>query len=399
MDPVEITRRFETTAANTFRISDQPPLFVKGEGAYLFSADGVPFLDLVGGSATSLIGHGHEGQKNAILKALDSGILHTGTRLPSPFRADFYTVLAKVLPSHLTRIHLANSGAEAIETAIKVAMWKTKRRRIIAFSGGYHGRTLGALAVTHSEKLRHGYEPWASPWVKFGPYAHSDNEADISLAKLEIMLKSEKFAAIVVEAIQGVSGVLGPSIKFLQGIEKLAKTHETLVIADEIWNGFGRCGEWFAFQKAGLEPDLVAMGKGLSASLPLSAVAGREEILTSWGPGSHTSTFQGNPLSVAAAKSTIETLVKENLVTRAREVIEPLMKSALLGLNSRVIGAQAAIDMGSSHASVELQKKAMDLQILIYGGGQSGDCVMLLPPLNIAEGVLENAISRLREIM
>ena len=399
MDPVEITRRFETTAANTFRISDQPPLFVKGEGAYLFSAEGVPFLDLVGGSATSLIGHGHEGQKNAILKVLDSGILHTGTRLPSPFRADFYTVLAKVLPSHLTRIHLANSGAEAIETAIKVAMWKTKRRRIIAFSGGYHGRTLGALAVTHSEKLRHGYEPWASPWVKFGPYAHSDNEADISLAKLEIMLKSEKVAAIVVEAIQGVSGVLGPSIKFLQGIEKLAKTHETLVIADEIWNGFGRCGEWFAFQKAGLEPDLVAMGKGLSASLPLSAVAGREEILTSWGPGSHTSTFQGNPLSVAAAKSTIETLVKENLVTRAREVIEPLMKSALLGLNSRVIGAQAAIDMGSIHASVELQKKAMDLQILIYGGGQSGDCVMLLPPLNIAEGVLENAISRLREIM
>lgn len=399
MDPVEITRRFETTAANTFRISDQPPLFVKGEGAYLFSADGVPYLDLVGGSATSLIGHGHEGQKNAILKALDSGILHTGTRLPSPFRADFYTVLAKVLPSHLTRIHLANSGAEAIETAIKVAMWKTKRRRIIAFSGGYHGRTLGALAVTHSEKLRHGYEPWASPWVKFGPYAKSDNEADISLAKLEIMLKSEKVAAIVVEAIQGVSGVLGPSIKFLQGIEKLAKTHETLVIADEIWNGFGRCGEWFAFQKAELEPDLVAMGKGLSASLPLSAVAGREEILTSWGPGSHTSTFQGNPLSVAAAKSTIETLVKENLVTRAREVIEPLMKSALLGLNSRVIGAQAAIDMGSSHASVELQKKAMDLQILIYGGGQSGDCVMLLPPLNIAEGVLENAISRLREIM
>ena len=399
MDPVEITRRFETTAANTFRISDQPPLFVKGEGAYLFSADGVPYLDLVGGSATSLIGHGHEGQKNAILKALDSGILHTGTRLPSPFRADFYTILAKVLPSHLTRIHLANSGAEAIETAIKVAMWKTKRRRIIAFSGGYHGRTLGALAVTHSEKLRYGYEPWASPWVKFGPYANSDNEADISLAKLEIMLKSEKVAAIVVEAIQGVSGVLGPSIKFLQGIEKLAKTHETLVIADEIWNGFGRCGEWFAFQKAELEPDLVAMGKGLSASLPLSAVAGREEILTSWGPGSHTSTFQGNPLSVAAAKSTIETLVKENLVTRAREVIEPLMKSALLGLNSRVIGAQAAIDMGSSHASVELQKKAMDLQILIYGGGQSGDCVMLLPPLNIAEGVLENAISRLREIM
>ena len=399
MDPVEITRRFETTAANTFRISDQPPLFVKGEGAYLFSADGVPFLDLVGGSATSLIGHGHEGQKNAILKALDSGILHTGTRLPSPFRADFYTVLAKVLPSHLTRIHLANSGAEAIETAIKVAMWKTKRKRIIAFSGGYHGRTLGALAITHSEKLRYGYEPWVSPWVKFGPYAKSDNEADIALAKLEIMLKSEKVAAIVVEAIQGVSGVLGPSIKFLQGIEKLAKTHETLVIADEIWNGFGRCGEWFAFQKAELEPDLVAMGKGLSASLPLSAVAGREEILTSWGPGSHTSTFQGNPLSVAAAKSTIETLVKENLVTRAREVIEPLMKSALLGLNSRVIGAQAAIDMGSSHASVELQKKAMDLQILIYGGGQSGDCVMLLPPLNIAEGVLENAISRLREIM
>ena len=399
MDAVEITRRFETTAANTFKLSEHPPLFVKGKGAFLFTADDVPYLDLVGGSATSLLGHGHEGQKKAIAKALDSGILHTGTRLPSPFRAEFYEALAKILPAHLTRIHLANSGAEAIETAIKVSMKITKRRRIIAFSGGYHGRTLGALAITHSENLRHGFEPWSSPWVEFAPYAKIDHEAGVSLAKLENMLKTKRVAAIVVEAIQGVSGVLGPSIKFLQGIERLAKTYETLFIVDEIWNGFGRSGEWFAFEKADLEPDLVTMGKGLSASLPLSAVAGREEILTSWNPGSHTSTFQGNPLSVAAAKATIETLVKEKLIIRAREVIEPLMKSALTGLKSRVIGAQAAIDMGSNSASVELQNKAKDLQILVYGGGQNGDCVMLLPPLNIAEDVLENAILQLRKLM
>ena len=399
MDAVEITRRFETTAANTFRLSLRPPLFVKGDGAFLFTADGVPYLDLVGGSGTSLLGHGNEAHKKAILKTLESGILHTGTRLPSPYRAELYKAISKILPAHLTRIHFANSGAEAIETAIKVAIKKTNRKRMISFSGGYHGRTLGALAVTHSESLRLDYEPWESSWVDFVPYASSDDEANSSLEKLENLLKDRQVAAIVIEAVQGVSGVRGPNIKFLRGAENLAKTYGTLFIADEIWTGFGRAGRWFAFNHANIAPDLVTMGKGLSASLPLSAVAGREEILTSWSPGSHTSTFQGNPLAVAAATATIETLHKEKLVERACKVLEPLMKSALSGLPHRVIGAQAAIDMSSNKASIELQNKAMELKILIYGGGLNGECVMLLPPLNIAENVLEQAILKLREIM
>ena len=399
MNEVEITRRFETTAANTFRISLNPPLFVRGEGALLYTADNVAYTDLVGGSATSLLGHGHPAHRKAIMIALDSGILHTGTRLPSPHRAALYSKLSEVLPEHLTRIHFANSGAEAIEAALKVAIYKTGRRRIISFEGGYHGRTLGSLAVTHAEALRRPFEPWDKPWVDFSPYAFTDSQTDAALLVLEKLLTAEPVAAVVIEAIQGVAGVRGPCKRFLKGVEHLTRQNRAILIVDEIWTGFGRSGSWFAFEQAELVPDLVTLGKGLSSSLPISAVVGREEILTSWTPGSHTSTFQGNPIAAAAACATIMEIQKEGLVARARNVLAPLMTSALKGLPIRVCGAQVAIDMGSKAASLEFQRRALENQILIYGGGVSGECAMLLPPLIIPENLLLNTIARLKDLM
>lgn len=399
MDPVDITRRFESTASNTFRLTDTPPVFVRGAGPYLFTQDDVGYLDLVGGSATSLLGHGHPAHQAAIAKALETGILHTGTRLPSPQRAHLYQMLGTVLPPHLSRIHLANSGAEAIETALKAAIHHTGRRRIIAFEGGYHGRTLGALAVTHAEGLRATFEPWSAPWVAFAPYATCPPEVAPALTVLSDMLAAGDVAALVIEAVQGVSGVRAADPGFLHGVARLAATHGTLVIADEIWTGFGRAGSWFAFDQSGLTPDLVALGKGLSASLPLSAVAGREEILAGWAPGSHTSTFQGNPLAAAAASATLQTLKTDDLIARVRDTLAPLMRSALEGVPHRVVGAQAAIDLGSQAASINVQRRALDAGLLVYGGGRQGDCVMLLPPLTIDENVLVEAITTLRELL
>lgn len=404
MDPLSLTRGIESTAVNTFGLTPTPPVFVRGEGPFLYTERGEKYVDLVCGSATTLLGHGHPAQTRAISEALSSGIMHTGTRLPSPYRAALYGRLRDILPSHLDTIHLANSGAEAIETCLKAAIFASGRRRFVAFEGGYHGRTLGALALTHSEKLRAPFEPWDRPWVDFAPYASTDAEAPAALAALEALLAdaaSEPYAAIVLEAVQGVSGVRGPSPIFLKGAGEAAARHGALLIVDEIWSGLGRSGRWFAFQHSDLRPDLVALGKGLSASLPLSAVAGRSDLLRRWPPGTHTSTFQGNPLAAAAAEATLRTLQDERLVYRAASEIEPWMKAAFSDLSGvRVVGAQMAIDLDTRERCMEVQRRALeDERILVYGGGLSGAVLIILPPLNIPQDVLLEALARVRTLI
>lgn len=397
MDPVDVTRLVESTAGNTFRLSETPPLFVRGEGPFLFTRNGQKYIDLVCGSATTLLGHGHPAQTQAIQSVLNSGILHTGTRLPSEPRALLYQRLLKHLPPGVDTIHLANSGAEAIETALKAAMHVTGRKRFVAFERGYHGRTLGALALTHAQHLRAPFEPWETPWVDFAPYAERDEEADTTLERLEALLKAAPYAAVVIEAVQGVSGVRGPSAVFLEGVERLTKQYGALLILDEIWSGLGRSGRWFAFQHANLTPDMIVLGKGLSASLPLSAVASRADILKSWDPGTHTSTFQGNPLACAAAAATLQTLEDDALIPRAENTLAPMMRRAFAGRRGlRVVGAQCALDLGSPQAVAQLQSRAMDDGILVYASGQS---LMVLPPLNIDEDVFEDTLSRLRRLV
>jgi acetylornithine/succinyldiaminopimelate/putrescine aminotransferase len=402
LDALSLTRRIESTAVNTFRLTPTPPLFVRGEGPFLYTEEGERYVDLVCGSATTVLGHGHPAQTQAISDALASGILHTGTRLPSPWRAALYRRLVEILPPHLDAVHLANSGAEAIETCLKAAIFATGRRRFIAFEGGYHGRTLGALALTHSGKLRAPFEPWDRPWVDFAPYASTDAEAPAALAALDAILASSgPCAAVVIEAVQGVSGVRGPSATFLQGVAARAARHGALLIVDEIWSGLGRSGRWFAFEHADLRPDLVALGKGLSASLPLSAAVGRGDLLRRWPPGSHTSTFQGNPLACAAAEATLRTLRDERLVERGASEIEPWMRTAFGHLEGvRVVGAQMAIDLGSRERCMEVQRRALeDERILVYGGGISGEALMILPPLNIPQDVLLDALARLKALI
>lgn len=403
MDTLDVTRSLESTATNTFRLTSEPPVFVRGDGPFLYTERGDRYVDLVCGSATTLLGHGHPAQTRAISDALSCGILHTGTRVASPHRAALYQRLRDSLPPHLDAIHLANSGAEAIETCLKAAMYATGRHRFLAFEGGYHGRTLGALALTHSESLRAPFEPWEKPWVDFAPYASTDADAIDALAALDVRLgdSAQPYAAIVLEAVQGVSGVRGPSPAFLKGVADRAARNGALLILDEIWSGLGRSGRWFAFQHADLRPDLVALGKGLSASLPLSAVAGRADLLRRWPAGTHTSTFQGNPLAAAAAEATLRTIGDEQLVERAETEIAPLMRGTFEGLDRvRVVGAQMAIDLETKARCLEIQRRALvEERILVYGGGIYGEALMILPPLNIPHDVLLDALMRVRALI
>ena len=410
-----ITRRRESSAANTFRTTDAPPVFVSGEGAWLATARGERYLDLVCGSATSTLGHGHPAHRAAIVRALDTGIIHTGTRLPSPFRAELYERLASVLPARLDCFQLVNSGAEAVEAALKVAQYATGRRRLLSFAGGYHGRTLGALSVTHGSRIRDPFTtldsivdflpyPWATDPV--GPV--HDTEACLAAldSRLEALAGDDDLpAAMIVEAIQGVGGVIAPPHAFLTGLRDRCRVHGVLLIADEIWSGFGRCGSWFAYEHSGIEPDLVVLGKALSGGLPLSAVAGPSHILKSWPPGMHTSTFQGNPLSCAMAVATIDTIRNDGLLDRAARTIETLMRRKLAPLSRleavhdiRATGAQAALEFVRDGAEPDadrvarIQRMCLDEHLLVYAGGWHGSALILVPPLVIDEADLDSAL-------
>ena len=418
MDVLEITRRHESSAANTFRTTDAPPVFTTGQGAWLCTAAGARCLDLVCGSATSNLGHGHPAHRAAIERALDTGITHTGTRLPSPFRAELYERLASILPARIDSFQLANSGAEAVEAALKAAQYATGRRRLLSFAGGYHGRTLGALSVTHGARIRTPFST-LDGIVDFLPYPYAEDpvgpvhDAGACLVALDARLAAladagDPPAALIVEAIQGVGGVIAPPRAFLTGLRARCQAHGVVLIADEIWSGFGRCGKWFSFQHSGIAPDLVVMGKALSGGLPLSAVAGPPDILKVWPPGMHTSTFQGNPLACAMAVATIDTIRSDGLLNRAVTVIEPLLRRRLTPLGEhrqvhavRVAGAQAAIEFVDAGGTPDpnriarLQRRCLDHHLLVYAGGWHGNALMLLPPLIIDEADLRAALDRI----
>ena len=406
---LESTRRRESTAANTFRIVPDPPVFLLGEGPWLIDETGRHYLDLTCGSATTNLGHGHPAHKAAIQRALDTGILHTGTRLPSPFRAELYERLSQILPPHLDCFQLANSGAEAVEAALKAAQYASRRKRILSFEGGYHGRTLGALSATHGARIR---DPFSTldGLVDFLPYPCEENETDRCIEALderlaELKRRGDLPAALIIEPVQGVSGVYEAPARFLKHLQSRCQELGVVFIADEIWTGFGRAGRWYSFERAGLEPDLVTMGKALSGGLPLSAVAGPARLLQGWPPGMHTSTFQGNPLACAMAVANIDAIREGKLIEHVVEVIEPILKRLEKFAGTRVIGAQAAVPLmrkgeePSADHAVAMQRACLEEGLLVYAGGRKGESLMLVPPLIIGNRELRDAVDRLISLL
>jgi 4-aminobutyrate aminotransferase-like enzyme len=411
------TRELESTAVNTFSLTDEPPVFVRGKGATLWTKDGSSCVDLVCGSAVSNYGHGVNWQQNTAERAMATGILHTGTRLPSPFRADFYAELYSILPTELGTVHLSNSGSEAVETALKAAQFTTGKSGVISFHGAYHGRTSGALAVTGSRKAREGFD--IRPFdVQFMPYPYTmyppmpsgsaDELSELCLKLVESTLRCPvagvQAGTLIVEAVQGVSGVVIPPPEFLQGLRRLCDEYDVIMIVDEVWNGFGRCGRWFGFEIAGIVPDIVVFGKAASSSLPLAGVAAKPHILRKWQPGSHTSTFQGNPIACAIAAENIRQMKAIGLLERCNSWLAPRLSeigskaSEIKGVGEyRTVGAQLGIELIDSSGQPDsdrlkaTQRAAQNRGALLYGGGWYSNVLILVPPLTISEEELLRA--------
>lgn len=366
----------------------RPLALVRGEGVYAYDADGNRYIDATSGQGVALLGHSHP---NVVRAVQDQAA--TLITCPEIFyndrRADLYTTLTDVMPGAFTRFFFCNSGAEANEGALKVARLVTGRRGIVATMRGFHGRTMGALSMTWNKKYREAFDGWTAD-VTHVPY----NNTARTVAAI-----TEDTAAVVVEAVQGEGGVYPANDDYLRAIRARCDETGAMMVLDEIQAGLGRTGRWFAFQHAGVTPDVIALGKGIAGGLPMGAVAWRGEHGQIPG-GSHGTTFGGNPLVSAAAAATLRTIHNEGLVERSAALGDWLV-AALRELDHARVrevrgrGLMVGVELTGRVTPVLMALQARGVLALPAGA----TVLRLLPPLVISQEQLTVVVDAIREAL
>ena len=287
-----------------------PMALVRGEGPYVWDAEGTRYLDFYGGHCVSLLGHCHPAVVEAVQAQAEQLIFYSNVA-HSPVRARAAQRLAELAPDGLGNVFFANSGSEANETALKLARKYTGRSGVVAMEEGWHGRTLGSLATTHDETYRAPYTDVLpeTTWVPGG---------DLDAA--EAALASEEIAAVILEPIQSIAGMRELSPEYVQGLRGLCDEYGTLLIFDEVQTGVGRTGTFSMSDPLGATPDLIALAKSLGAGVPVSAVLVDDAIAETVETGDQGSTFGGGMLAMAAVEATLTTLVEDDLMARATEI-------------------------------------------------------------------------------
>jgi 4-aminobutyrate aminotransferase len=384
-----------------------PFVIARGTGSAVEDVDGNVFLDCAAGIAVNSTGHSHPDVVAAVIDQAQQFLHMSGTDFyyePQVRLAEEMDALAPWTGA--TRSFFSNSGTEAIEAALKLVRYHTKRNGVIAFLGSFHGRTLGSLSLTSSKSIqRRGFGPPLGG-VYHAPYANcyrcplglSPDGCDAACLEyleeqvLIHLVSPDEVAAIVVEPIQGEGGYVVPPASFHQRLRELTRKHGMLLVVDEVQSGMGRTGKMFAIEHFGVEPDVVAIAKGVASGLPLGVTTARSEIM-GWPPGSHASTFGGNPVACAAALATIK-LIKDKLMANAADVGAHLMnrlralqdKHALIG-DVRGKGLMIGIEFVRDRTTKERATKERDLIVdecfkrglLVLGAGRN--TLRLCPPL------------------
>jgi len=302
----------------------QSLVLIKGRGTRVFDSDGREYIDFVSGVAVNNLGHCHPRVVVALQKQAQR-LMHVSNHYQNEPQIN----LAKALVAHsfADKVFFCNSGTEAIEAAIKLArrygreVLREDRYEIITMRGSFHGRTLGALTATAQERLHRGFEPLL-PGFQYVPYN------DVSAVQAAV---NERSCAILVEPIQGEGGVIVPSAGYLKALREICDRNRLLLLLDEIQTGMGRTGKLYAYEHEGIVPDVAALAKGLGAGMPIGALITTEKAAQGLTPGSHGSTFGGNPLACAAALASIETLIEDNIIIPA---VEQLGRHFLRGLEN-----------------------------------------------------------------
>jgi 4-aminobutyrate aminotransferase/(S)-3-amino-2-methylpropionate transaminase len=398
------------------------PVFVQAAGGgVIVDVDGNSLIDLASGIAVTSVGNAAPAVVEAVVEQA-SRFTHTSFSVTG---YEGYVRVAETLNSitpgtHVKRTALFNSGAEAIENAIKIARIYSGRQAVAAFDHAYHGRTNLTMALTSkSMPFKSGFGPFA-PEVYRAPasYPYRDglsgaDAAEKAIAQLEKQVGAANLAAVIIEPIQGEGGFIVPAPGFLKAIEQWARANDVLFIADEIQTGFARTGDMFACENEGVVPDLIATAKGIAGGLPLSAVTGRADVMDASHPGGLGGTYGGNPLACAAALATIRMYQDENLSLRARE-IGSFMRARLAefqGADKRIgdvrgRGAMQAIELvdpatGAPDAAYtnRVAEIARSRGLVLLTCGTHGNVIRFLPPLTISDDLLAVGFTILQQAL
>jgi 4-aminobutyrate aminotransferase len=400
------------------------PLVAKsGRGAMVEDVDGNVFLDFAAGIAVVSTGHCHPRVVEAIKQQAARLIHISGTDFYLPNMVELAERLAAIAPGkEAKKVYFGNSGTEAIEAAIKLARYHTRREKIVAFHGCFHGRTMGALSLTASKAIqRKGFGSLLSG-VFHIPYPNSyrcpyGNPAPCTCVESATFLETEIFkrlvdpseiAAIFIEPIQGEGGYIPAPKEFLQELQRICREHGILLVADEVQSGMGRTGRWWAGDHSNLEPDILCVAKGIASGMPLSATIARASLMD-WKPGAHASTFGGNPVSIAAALVTMD-LLESQYIENARRVGEFLMKRMedwparhrIVGDvrgRGRMIGVEIVRDQKTKERAGDFREtivdRAFEKGLLLLGAGEN--TIRNAPPLMIDEEQADCAARILEE--
>jgi 4-aminobutyrate aminotransferase len=385
-----------------------PLVAESGAGMVVTDVDGNRFLDFAAGIAVCSTGHSHPRVVQAIKDQADRLIHIAATDFYEPRYLEFMERLAGIAPfKEKARVFLTNSGTEAVEGAIKLARYHTHRPGIIAFEGGFHGRTMGALSLTNSKlKQRAGFGPLV-PMVHHAPFPRirawregsgGDGSAELEVLRTSILgriIAPSDVAAIVIEPIQGEGGYFPAPARFLEGLREICDEHGILLIADEIQSGMGRTGTWWAIEHAGIEPDIILAAKGIASGMPIGAFIARDSIWT-WPPGAHGSTFAGNPVCAAAGLATLDIIEKEGLANaaamgaRLRSGLERVAAGEDTVRDIRGAGLMIGIEFDSHGAAEAVQEAAFQLGLLTLECGESS--LRFSPPLIVDSESVDIAV-------
>jgi len=414
----------------TYLADDFPVFWDEARGANVRDVDGNVYVDLTAAFAVAGAGHAHPRIVAAVREQAGRLLHGMGDVHPPAVKVEVLRALAEAAPDGLRRSVLASSGAEAVEAALKTAALATGKPRVLAFHGGYHGLTYGALAVSGREDFRAPFAAQLASTAVFAPYPHpyrspfGDDPAEVGAAALravEALLdtaEGDQVGAVLVEPVQGRGGDVVPPDGFLPGLRQLCDRRGLLLICDEVYTGFGRTGRWFACEHWGVVPDLLVVGKGLTGGLPFAACIGTDAVMDAWprsrGEALHTSTFLGHPLGCAAALASMAVLREERLVERSAELGARIRArlQEMTAAHPRVgevrgmgmmIGIELVRDRESREPAPELAGRvvveSLRRGVLTLGGGVHGNVLSLSPPFVITEAQVDAALDVLRAIL
>ncbi|MBW1604084.1 acetylornithine transaminase [Streptomyces sp. JJ66] len=386
MSNAALTQRWQGVLMDTYGTPRIP--LTRGEGTKLWDADGKEYLDFVGGIAVNALGTGHP----AVVRAVSDQVA-TLSHVSNLFVAEPPVALAERLLELAGRpgaVYFCNSGAEAVEAAVKIGR-RTGRPHMVATEGGFHGRTMGALALTGQPQKREPFRPLAGE-VTHVPYG------DVEALRAAV---TKETALFVVEPVQGENGVVVPPVGYLAAAREITRATGTLLVVDEIQTGIGRTGHWFASQAQGVEPDVITLAKGLGGGLPIGATLAFGAAARLLTPGQHGSTFGGNPVACAAGLAVLDTLAADGLlghVTRVGARLREGIGSVRHPLIDRVRGAGLLLGIVLTEpAAAGVQRAAQDAGFLV--NAVAPDVIRLAPPLIVSDGEADALIRALPAIL